>query len=34
MTALGYCVFPFVIPDLVKLGLALALAQRVGRYAR
>ena len=34
MTALGYCVFPFVIPDLVKLGLALALAQRVGKYVR
>lgn len=34
MTALGYCVFPFVLPDLVKLGLALALAQRVGKYVR
>lgn len=32
MTALGYCVFPFVLPDLVKLALALALAQRVGKY--
>ena len=33
MTALGYCVFPFVIPDLLKLGLALLLARRVGMYA-
>lgn len=32
MTALGYCVFPFVIPDLVKLALALLLARRVGKY--
>ncbi len=32
MTALGYCVFPFVLPDLAKLGLALLLARRVGRY--
>ena len=29
MTALGWCVFPFVIPDLVKLALALVLARRV-----
>ena len=27
--ALGMCVFPFVIPDLVKLGLALALSRRL-----
>ncbi len=29
MTALGWCVFPFIIPDLVKLALALVLARRV-----
>ena len=29
MTALVWCVFPFVIPDLVKLALALVLARRV-----
>lgn len=29
MTALSWCVFPFIIPDLVKLGLALVLARRV-----
>lgn len=34
MTALGYCVFPFLVPDLVKLALAVLLAQRVGKYAR
>ena len=28
---LGWCVFPFVIPDLVKLGLALALERRLGK---
>lgn len=32
MTALGYCVFPFVIPDLAKLALALLLARRAGKY--
>lgn len=29
MTALGWCVFPFVVPDLAKLGLALLLSRRV-----
>jgi biotin transport system substrate-specific component len=29
MTALSWCVFPFIIPDLVKLALALVLARRV-----
>ena len=28
-TVLGWCVFPFVIPDLVKMGLAVLLARRV-----
>lgn len=28
-TALAWCVVPFVIPDLVKLGLALLLARRI-----
>lgn len=32
MAALGYCVFPFVLPDLVKLALALLLARRVEKY--
>lgn len=34
MTALGYCVFPFIVPDLIKLALALLLAQRVEKYVR
>lgn len=29
LMALGYCVFPFVVPDLLKLGLALALSRRI-----
>ena len=28
-TVLAWCVIPFIIPDLVKLGLALMLAQRI-----
>lgn len=32
MTALGYCVFPFVVPDLIKLALALLLARRLRKY--
>ena len=31
-TALGWCVFPFILPDLVKLGLALLLTDRLQRY--
>ena len=34
VTALGYCVFPFLIPDLVKLGLALLLSRRVEQRLR
>ena len=29
MTALGWCVFPFVIPDLIKLALGFIVAKRV-----
>ena len=29
MTVLAWCVIPFIIPDLVKLGLALTLARRL-----
>lgn len=32
MTALGYCVFPFVVPDLLKLALAALLARRVEKH--
>lgn len=30
-TVLGWCVFPFVIPDLVKLALAMAVGKRLSR---
>ena len=29
MTALSWCVFPFIIPDIVKLALAITLASRI-----
>lgn len=32
--ALGWCVFPFLIPDLVKLALATALARRIRRFLK
>lgn len=32
MTALWWCVFPYIIPDLIKLGLAFTLAERLRRY--
>ena len=32
LTALGYCVFPFILPDLLKLSLALLLSQRVEKF--
>ena len=28
-TALGWCVFPYIIPDLVKMALALVLQKRL-----
>lgn len=31
MSVLGLCVLPFILPDLVKLGLAVTLARRVSR---
>lgn len=34
MTALGWCVFPYVIPDLLKLVLAVTLSQRVKAFLR
>ena len=33
-TALGWCVFPFVIPDLVKLALAWGLSATLRRHVR
>ena len=34
MTALGWCVFPYVIPDLLKLMLAVTLSQRIKGFLR
>ena len=34
MTALGWCVSPYVIPDLLKLVLAVTLSQRVKGFLR
>lgn len=33
-TVLGWCVFPFIIPDLCKIGLALFLTRQLKRYIR
>lgn len=34
MTALSWCVIPFIIPDLCKIALAILLERRVGRFVR
>lgn len=34
LTALGWCVFPFILPDAVKIALALALTARLRRYVK
>lgn len=34
MTALGWCVFPFLIPDLAKIALALGAARLLGKHVR
>ena len=31
---LGWCVIPFIIPDMVKMGLAFIVSRRVGTYLR
>ena len=33
MTVLGWCVFPFIVPDLIKIMLAYVLGRRLRRYA-
>ncbi|MCC8138221.1 MAG: biotin transporter BioY [Clostridiales bacterium] len=33
MTVLGWCIFPFIIPDLVKIALAFLLSNRLRKYA-
>ena len=32
LTVLGWCVFPFIIPDLIKIALAFLLGRRLRRY--
>lgn len=32
MTVLGWCVIPFIIPDLIKIGLAYMLSGRIRKY--
>ncbi|MDY3281409.1 biotin transporter BioY [Dysosmobacter sp.] len=34
VTALGWCVFPFIIPDLVKIAMAIALSRVLRRHVR
>ena len=34
IAVLGWCVFPFIIPDLIKIALAYVLSGKVRKYAR
>ena len=34
LTVLGWCVFPFIVPDIAKLALALLLSQKLGKYIK
>lgn len=34
MTALGWCVFPYIIPDVIKIILALAICKRLAKAIR
>lgn len=34
MTALGWCVFPYIIPDGIKIALAMALCKRMAKIIR
>ena len=33
-TVLGWCVIPFIIPDLIKIALALVLSKRLGKILK
>ncbi len=33
MTVLGWCVFPFIIPDILKIALAILVTRRLSGYA-
>ncbi len=34
LTVLGWCVFPFIIPDLFKIGIALFMTKRLKRFVK
>ena len=34
MAVLGWCVFPFIVPDLCKIGIALILTKRLKRFVK
>ncbi len=34
ITALGWCVFPFIIPDAIKIACAIILTKRLGKYVK
>lgn len=34
MTALGWCAFPFILPDVIKIALALVLSKRLAKLIR
>lgn len=34
LTALGWCVFPFLLPDLLKIALALGVARSLKKYVK
>ncbi len=33
LTALGLCVFPFIMPDILKIALAIFISRRLSKYA-
>ncbi|MGN1304861.1 MAG: biotin transporter BioY [Oscillospiraceae bacterium] len=33
-TALGWCVFPFIVPDCIKIALAIALTKQLKKYVK
>lgn len=34
MTALGWCVFPFIIPDCIKIAMAIVIEKSIGRFIK
>lgn len=34
MTVLGWCVFPFILPDAIKMAVAILLAKRLRKYIK